>query len=40
MTSLEIGALSAVAVVNATLNVTGSTFSGTKNPQATNASLE
>lgn len=29
MTSLEIGALSAVAVVNATLNVTGSTFTGT-----------
>jgi hypothetical protein len=28
VTSLEIGALSAVAVVNATLNVTGSTFSG------------
>lgn len=28
-TNLEIGALSAVAVVNATLNVTRSTFSGT-----------
>lgn len=37
VTSLEIGALSAVAVVNATLNVTGSTFTGTTHPQATNA---
>ena len=39
VTSLEIGALSAVAVVNATLNVTGSTFTGMSHSQASSAWL-